>query len=119
MAHSNQTKTCILLPAILLLTSCLEQTRNTPTKAMNSTDTIRPYLALSPPLHYEVFGADHPSNAPMLMIHGFGENTYTWRHVVPQLATERQLLLVDLKGFGRSPKPIDTNYSPIDQADLL
>jgi pimeloyl-ACP methyl ester carboxylesterase len=55
----------------------------------------------------------------MIMIHGFGENTYAWRHLVAPLADNRQIILLDLKGFGKSPKPIDDRYSPFDQAHLV
>jgi pimeloyl-ACP methyl ester carboxylesterase len=70
-------------------------------------------------LHHEVIGDEDLSATPMVMIHGFGANTYTWRHLVRPLAGNRQIVLVDLKGFGKSPKPMDGRYSPLDQADLV
>lgn len=56
---------------------------------------------------------------PVLMIHGFGANAYTWRHLEPILAQTHRVIAVDLKGFGRSDKPLDKRYSVRDQAALL
>ena len=38
---------------------------------------------------------------PVLLIHGFGTNTYTWRHIAPDLARDHKVIAVDLKGFGQ------------------
>ena len=56
---------------------------------------------------------------PLLLIHGFGTSTYTWRRVAPELATNHRVIAVDLKGFGQSDKPMDERYSVFDQAELL
>lgn len=57
--------------------------------------------------------------APVLLIHGFGANAYTWRHLEPVLAQNRRVIVIDLKGFGQSDKPIDERYSVLDQAALV
>lgn len=56
---------------------------------------------------------------PVLLIHGFGANAYTWRHMVPALAQTHRVITLDLKGFGQSDKPLDENYSVLDQAALV
>ena len=56
---------------------------------------------------------------PLLLIHGFGASTYTWRHIAPELARTHRVIAVDLKGFGQSDKPFDSRYSVFDQAELL
>lgn len=56
---------------------------------------------------------------PILLIHGFGANAYTWRHLVPELAATHRVITLDLKGFGQSDKPLDENYSVLDQAALV
>jgi pimeloyl-ACP methyl ester carboxylesterase len=73
----------------------------------------------APTLHYEVIGAAGLAGTPMVMIHGFGQNAYAWRHLARPLARDRQIVLLDLKGFGHSPKPIDDQYSLFDQARLV
>jgi pimeloyl-ACP methyl ester carboxylesterase len=56
---------------------------------------------------------------PLLLIHGLGANTYTWRKLVPALARTHRVIAVDLKGFGRSDKPFDNAYGALHQAALL
>ncbi len=56
---------------------------------------------------------------PILLIHGFGANAYTWRHLEPALARTHRVISLDLKGFGRSDKPLDKRYSVQDQAALV
>ncbi len=67
-------------------------------------------------LHHEVKGDE---GDPILFIHGFGASTYTWRHLSECLSRERAVILIDLKGFGRSPKPMDDRYALADQAVLV
>jgi pimeloyl-ACP methyl ester carboxylesterase len=79
-----------------------------------------PYARLGPPdapvrLHYQ----DEGKGPPLLLIHGFGASSYTWRHIAPALARDHRVIAVDLKGFGQSDKPFDERYSVFDQADLL
>ncbi len=63
---------------------------------------------------------DKGAGKPVLLLHGFGASSYTWRHVEPALvAAGRRVLTVDLKGFGLSDKPLDENYSIFDQAALI
>src|SRR5262245_42086743 len=56
---------------------------------------------------------------PVLMIHGFGASTYTWRYLAPALVGMHHVISVDLKGAGRSDKPFDESYGVLDQARLL
>jgi pimeloyl-ACP methyl ester carboxylesterase len=79
-----------------------------------------PYARLGPPeapvrLYYEETG----KGSPVLLIHGFGASTFTWRHIAPELAKTHRVIAVDLKGFGQSDKPFDSRYSVFDQAALL
>ena len=82
--------------------------------------TDGPYARLGPldapvKLYYE----DAGNGSPLLLIHGFGASTYTWRHIAPELARTHRVIAVDLKGFGQSDKPFDSRYSVFDQAELL
>ncbi len=56
---------------------------------------------------------------PVLLLHGFGASLFTWRHVMEPLSADHRMIAVDLKGFGRSPKPRDNRYSILDQAELV
>lgn len=67
------------------------------------------------PLHVERRG----SGPPVLLLHGFGAHSFTFRHWVAGLVDRHQVILVDLKGFGAAPKPADAAYGPGDQAELV
>lgn len=66
-------------------------------------------------LYCETYG----SGDPIIFIHGLGASLYTWRNMKAPLEANNKLFLVDLKGFGQSPKPRDNRYSLYDQADLI
>ena len=57
-----------------------------------------------------------PKNKTLLFLHGFGESKETWRFLVPKLSQKYHLVVLDLKGFGKSPKVTDGAYSVYDQA---
>lgn len=79
-----------------------------------------PYARLGPPdAPVKLFYEERGTGAPVLLIHGFGASTFTWRHIAPELAKTHRVIAVDLKGFGQSDKPFDDRYSVIDQAELL
>src|SRR5438876_6223191 len=66
-------------------------------------------------LHYKIYGAGNP----VLCLHGFGASLFSWRNFVTPLSRKYQLILIDLKGSGNSPKPPDRKYSTQDHADLI
>ncbi len=41
----------------------------------------------------------------MLLVHGFGASSGHWRHTIPALEADAEVLAVDLLGFGASDKP--------------
>ncbi|WP_434213290.1 alpha/beta fold hydrolase [[Pseudomonas] boreopolis] len=56
-------------------------------------------------LHYVEGGrADAP---PLLLLAGFPESWYAWRHVLPLLAPHHRLLAPDLPGQGDSDRPLE------------
>ncbi|HKI02228.1 MAG TPA: alpha/beta hydrolase [Thermoanaerobaculia bacterium] len=52
-------------------------------------------------VHTEQAGAGEP----ILLIHGFGGSTYTWRKVMPALAESHRVVALDLNGFGYTQRP--------------
>src|SRR6478736_7392905 len=66
-------------------------------------------------LHVEIFG----SGPPLIALHGFGGNTYTWHAIRNELSAGHTVYAFDLKGFGQSPKPRDGKYSVYDQSRLI
>jgi len=67
-------------------------------------------------VHYQRAG----SGPALLLIHGFGESTYTWRQVMPQLAADHDVIAVDLNGFGYTERLLDPSaYSLAGQVSLV
>ncbi len=56
---------------------------------------------------------------PVILVHGFASSSYTWLSLVRSLPSGFRYIALDLKGFGRSDKPRDKNYSAYDQARIL
>ena len=56
---------------------------------------------------------------PIVLLHGLGASSYSWRKIMPELAKSHRVIAIDLKGFGQSDKPLDARYSIFDQARLI
>jgi len=52
-------------------------------------------------LHYLVAG----KGDPVLLLHGYAENSHMWRPLMAQLAKSHTVIAPDLRGFGQSSKP--------------
>ena len=56
----------------------------------------------------------------MLLIHGLGSQWQVWQPMIPMLAREREVIAVDLPGFGDSPElPPGVDPTPYALADAL
>ena len=56
-------------------------------------------------LHYVIGG----KGDPVVLLHGFPQSWYEWRHIMPALAKNYTVIAPDLRGFGDSSKP-STGY---------
>ena len=56
-----------------------------------------------------VIGGDGP---PLLLVHGWPENWYAWRLVMPALAQDFEVIAPDQRGIGLTDKPRDARYDP-------
>ncbi len=57
---------------------------------------------------------------PLLLLHGFGESTYSWRKVVPALSEHYRTIAIDLHGFGYTERPKEpAAYSRDGQLRLI
>jgi pimeloyl-ACP methyl ester carboxylesterase len=95
------------LIALLFLSGCVAVSPITWKERIDN----KPYSA-SVDLHYQEKG----QGDVMLLLHGFGESSFTWRYLFDDLAKSYRVIALDLKGFGDSPKPRDGRYSIYDQA---
>ena len=50
--------------------------------------------------------------APLVLLHGVGDNALDWRWVMPILARDHRVYAPDLPGSGASAKPAADRYSP-------
>jgi pimeloyl-ACP methyl ester carboxylesterase len=66
-----------------------------------------------------LYSEEYGEGDPILFMHGLGMSSFTWRHLSESLARGHRVILVDLKGFGNSPKPSDDQYTIYDQARLI
>ena len=66
-----------------------------------------------------LYAEEYGQGATILLLHGLGASTFTWRHISPALARDYRVIALDLKGFGRSDKPTGRHYSAADQAALV
>ncbi len=53
------------------------------------------------PMHW-VEAGDGP---PVVLLHGFPETWYAWRHQIPALSQHYRLIVPDLRGYGETAKP--------------
>jgi pimeloyl-ACP methyl ester carboxylesterase len=54
-------------------------------------------------LHYLFAGRGEP----VILLHGYAQNSHMWRPLIVELATTRLVIAPDLRGFGQSSKPND------------
>jgi haloacetate dehalogenase len=52
-------------------------------------------------MHYVESG----KGPPVVLLHGFPETWFCWRHQIPALSSRYRLIVPDLRGYGRSAKP--------------
>jgi pimeloyl-ACP methyl ester carboxylesterase len=66
-------------------------------------------------LHYVAAGK---SGSPILLVHGFPETWWTFRKLIPLLASTHRVFAVDLRGFGDSANKPGTYDSEVASEDL-
>ncbi|MEN4010983.1 MAG: alpha/beta hydrolase [Bellilinea sp.] len=72
-------------------------------------------------VHYKQAGSGEPV---MILLHGFGASTYSWREVIQPLAEHGTVIAFDRPGFGLTERPMpgewkgESPYSPKFQIEL-
>ncbi len=103
----------VLLVVFLLLPSGARDTNpDFPESAEIVIDGVR--------LHYRVWTPDGPSKANVLLVHGLGGSTFSWRYTAPHLAAQGYTTVsVDLPGFGYSDRARGLDHSQQNRSSLL
>jgi pimeloyl-ACP methyl ester carboxylesterase len=70
-------------------------------------------------IRFHVAEAGPAAGDPVLLLHGFPQHWYAWRHVIPPLSDTYRLLCPDLRGFGWSDAPAHGYDTDSRVADLL
>jgi pimeloyl-ACP methyl ester carboxylesterase len=83
--------------------------RSAPSQAHALVDGVR--------LHWVELG-DARGPAPLLLLHGLYDSHRTWKHVAPDLAADRRVLVPDLPGHGLSERP-DASYELVWHARVV
>jgi pimeloyl-ACP methyl ester carboxylesterase len=65
---------------------------------------------------HAVIGGEGP---PLLLVHGWPENWYAWRLLMPELARDFEVIAVDQRGMGLSEKPQDGYDTGTQAGDLV
>jgi haloacetate dehalogenase len=60
-------------------------------------------IAVSPSI--TIHGLKAGMGAPLLLLHGFPQTLHIWHKVAPQLKSSFTVILMDLRGYGKSSKP--------------
>lgn len=67
-----------------------------------------------------VYVEDRGAGEPVILLHGFGGSSYSWRHVGEELASEFRVVAIDLAGFGFSERPRSKgDYTRYAQGELV
>jgi pimeloyl-ACP methyl ester carboxylesterase len=65
-------------------------------------------------LHYEEYGRGDP----LLLVHGLGSSCQDWEYQIPTLSAHYRVIVVDVRGHGRSDKPHERYSIPGFSADI-
>jgi pimeloyl-ACP methyl ester carboxylesterase len=83
-------------------------------------DTARPGKVIAVDgiaLHYVESG--DPSRPHIVMIHGFGGHTFSFRYQLAEFSRDHHVIAIDLKGFGYSERSERGDYSLTEQSRLV
>ncbi|MES2623655.1 MAG: alpha/beta hydrolase [Pseudomonadota bacterium] len=101
-----------LIMIVFALGGCAVMDRDIPPwNEYERAEAPRPAITLS--------SASYGAGSPVLLVHGFGASSYSWRNLVQPLSQQQRVITLDLKGAGASPKPRDDQYSVYEQARLV
>ncbi len=82
---------------------------------LNTFDNLKKSVALPNGETLAYISLGKPAGAPVVLIHGYTDSARDWLPLVPYLSPDFHLILVDIRGHGRSSKP-ECCYTRLDFA---
>lgn len=86
-----------------------------PDALQSSVEIPKTFLSDSIAIRYQ----DRGLGDPIVLLHGFGGSSYSWRYVIGFILGKYRVISIDMKGFGLSDKPKDDRYSAMDQSRIV
>ena len=78
-------------------------------------DALKKVVLLPNSEHLAYIDMGDPKGPPVVLIHGYTDNARDWVPLIPYLSKHYRLIVVDIRGHGRSDKP-ECCYARIDFA---
>src|SRR5258707_8088043 len=78
-------------------------------------DGLKKVVLLPNSEHLAYIDMGDPKGPPVVLIHGYTDNARDWVPLIPYLSKHYRLIVVDIRGHGRSDKP-ECCYARIDFA---
>jgi pimeloyl-ACP methyl ester carboxylesterase len=82
---------------------------------LNAFDAMKKTILLPNSEHLAYIDMGEPDVRPVVLIHGYTDSARDWVPLIPYLSKHYRLLIVDIRGHGRSDKP-ECCYARIDFA---
>ncbi|MGA2709931.1 MAG: alpha/beta hydrolase [Steroidobacteraceae bacterium] len=82
---------------------------------LDAFDALKKTVSLSDGIELAYIDMGDPAGPPVVLIHGFTDNARDWAPMLPHLSTHDRLIIVDIRGHGKSSKP-ECCYSRLDFA---
>ena len=68
--------------------------------------------------HINLYYEEHGDGQPLVFIHGLGSSSRDWEFQVPEFSKSYRVITYDLRGHGRSDKPVGPYSLPLLATDL-
>ena len=119
-AHRPTAASCRFwsLAALLLLKSaavCAAAAPPPPPIDLDVFDAMKKSVALPDAERLAYVDMGRPDGTPVVLIHGYTDNARDWVPLIPYLSKSLRLIVVDIRGHGRSGKP-ECCYTRVDFA---
>jgi len=114
----NESRACLLAwAAFALLVPAVGRVANAPPLHvdLDAFDAMKKSVALPDGMTLAYIDTGNPSGPPVVLIHGYTDSARDWVPMLPYLSKQFRLILVDIRGHGKSSKP-ECCYARLDFA---